>query len=101
MSFSEYLTINYWVGWYLYIKQFVYLFFFCIFYPPPKERRDIGSHWGGTSYYDNGNSGGGNGDHGSGGNGNNPRPPQYRGQNYGDNRGSVNRFQTCRRFGGG
>ena len=36
MSFSEQLTINYWVGWYLYIKQFVYLFFFCIFYPPPK-----------------------------------------------------------------
>ena len=81
----SFLNFQYLKNFYINIKAFIYLFFYSIFYPPPKERQDIGS-WGGTSYHSFGgnNSGGGGG-------------PSYRGPQGGDNRGSVNRFRNVRR----
>lgn len=99
MGIRELFTVRYWVEIYLTIKNFLYLFFYSIFYPPPKQRRDVGANWGGTSYHNYGDSGSGDGGGGSSGN-NNQRPPRYRGADQGDNRGSVNRFRACARIPG-
>ena len=67
MSFFDIFSLNYWKQKYEVIKYFIYLFFYSIFYPPPKERRDVGSNWGGTSYHNYDRGGGGSSGSGSGG----------------------------------
>ena len=89
MSFFDIFTVYYWKQNYNIFKQFIYLFFYSMFYQPPKERIRPTS-FGGTSMH---NPDFGNGRDGGGGGGSN-----YRGPQQGDNRGGVDRFRNVRRI---